>query len=92
MVVIYAHSKWLEVFMMEDNTAEETISTLYSLFTHLALPDQMVSENGPQFTAEALRELTTANGDKHVTGAPYNRATNGQAEIFGEEVQERSVG
>ena len=47
MVVIHAHSKWLEIFMMKDNTAEETISTLYSLFARLGLFDQMVSDNGP---------------------------------------------
>ena len=66
--------------MMKDNTAEETLSTLYSLFARLGLPDQMVSDNGPQFTSEALREFTTANGAKHVTGAHYHPETNGQAQ------------
>ena len=66
--------------MMKDNTAEETLSTLYSLFARLGLPDQMVSDNGPQFTSEALREFTTAKGVKHLTGAPYHSATNGQAQ------------
>ena len=38
------------------------------------------SDNGPQFTSEAFRKLTTAKGVKYVTGAPYHPATNGQAE------------
>ena len=65
---------------MEDTTAEETISTLHSLLARLGLPDQIVSDNGPQFTSGAFRKFTTANGIKHVTGAPYHPATNGQAE------------
>ena len=75
MVVIDAHSKWPEVFVMEDTTAEETISTLCSLFARLGLPDQIVSDNGPQFTSEAFRKFTTANSIKHVTGVPYHPAT-----------------
>ena len=51
-----------------------------SLFARLGLPDQTVSNNRPQFTSEAFRKFTTANGIKHVTGAPYHPATNGKAE------------
>ena len=54
MVVIDAHSKWPEVFVMEGTTAEETFNTL---FARLELPDQIVSDNGPQFTSEALGTL-----------------------------------
>ena len=56
--------------------------TLRSLFARLGLLDQIVSNSGPQFTSEAFRKFTTANGIKHVTGAPYHPATNGQAEKF----------
>ena len=45
MVVIDAHSKWPEVFVMEGTTAKETFSTLHSLFARLGLPDQIVSDN-----------------------------------------------
>lgn len=54
MVVIDAHSKWPEVFVMEGTTAEETFNTL---FARLELPDQIVSDSGPQFTSESLRTL-----------------------------------
>ena len=80
MVVTDAHSKWTEILVMENTTAEETVSTLHSLFAHMGLPDQIVSDNGPQFTSEIFRKFTTANSIKHVTGAPYNPSTNGQAE------------
>lgn len=80
MVVTDAHSKWPEIFVMENTTTEETVSTLRSLFAGMGLPDQIVSNNGPQFTADTIRKFETASGVKHVTGAPYHPSTNGQAE------------
>ncbi|XP_022778299.1 uncharacterized protein K02A2.6-like [Stylophora pistillata] len=79
-VVIDTHSKWPVIFVMEITTAEETVSTLRSLFARMGLPDQIVSDNGPQFTSETFRKFATANGIKRVTGAPYHSSTNGQAE------------
>lgn len=79
-VVIDAQSKWPQVFLTDDTSAEGTIIKLRFLFARLRLPDQIVSNNRPQFTSEAFRKFTTANGIKHVTGAPYHPATNGQAE------------
>ena len=80
MVVIDAHSKWPGIFVMESTTAEATVSTLRSLFARTGLPDQIVSDNGPQFTSEAFRKFTSANGVKHAMGAPYHPSTNGQVE------------
>ena len=42
----------------------------------IGLPDQIVSDNGPQFTSETFRKFATANGIKHVTSAPYHPSTN----------------
>ena len=80
MVVIDAHSKWPEIFVMENTTADVTVSTLRSLFARMGLPDQIVSDNGPQFTSDTFRKFASANGFKHTTGAPYHPSTNGQAE------------
>ena len=80
MVVIDAHSKWPEIFVLENTTAEETVSALRSLFARMGLPDQIVSDNGSQFTSETFRKFVNANGIKHATGAPYHPSTNGQAE------------
>lgn len=80
LVVADAHSKWLEVFMMRNTTALETVSTLRSLFARMGLPDQLVSDNGPQFTSDEFKQFCTRNGIQHATGAPYHPATNGLAE------------
>ena len=79
MVVIDAHNKWPEIFVMENTSAEETVS-MRPLFACMGLPDQIVSDNGPQFTSDTFKKFATANGVKHVTGAPYHPSTEGQAE------------
>lgn len=64
---------------MKSTTTEKT---LRSLFAKYGLPKQIVSDNGPQFTAKEFQECMCANGIKHLRGAPYHPATNGEAERF----------
>ena len=82
-VMIEAHSKWPEIFVMLDTTAEETVSTLCSLFAQLGLPKHMASDSRPQFTS-------TANGVRHVMGAPYQPCNQWTCGKIDAEFQERS--
>ena len=52
LVWIDAHSKWPEVIEMKSTTTSATIRELRRLFSAYGLPDQLVSDNGPQFTSE----------------------------------------
>ncbi|XP_058032676.1 uncharacterized protein K02A2.6-like [Ahaetulla prasina] len=51
LIVVDAFSKWLEIILMKSMTAEAVISVLKHLFVTHGLPDTLVSDNGPQFTA-----------------------------------------
>ena len=46
----------------------------------LGLPQQIVTDNRPQFTANEFRQLTASNGVKHITTSPYHPSSNGAAE------------
>ena len=49
LIVMDAASKWAEVIKMNNKTAaEHTIDVLRTLFSTLGLPNQIVSDNGPQ--------------------------------------------
>jgi len=74
-LVIDAYSKWPEIFLMSTTTSHRTTQTLRSL-----LPDQIVSDNGPQFIAEEFKTFCKSNGIRHTTGAPYHPSTNGAIE------------
>lgn len=81
-VAIDAHSKWPEVIMMTSTTSEKTIAALRSMFARHGLPEQLVSDNGPQFTSSEFSQFLKDNHIKHILSAPYHPASNGLAERF----------
>ncbi|XP_032888189.1 uncharacterized protein K02A2.6-like [Amblyraja radiata] len=82
LVVVDAHSKWPEVIKMSSTTSQKTIVTLRTIFARYGLPEQICSDNGPQFVSEDFKKFLKTNGIKHYTSAPYHPATNGLAERF----------
>ena len=82
LIAVDAHSKWPEVIPMSTTTAEKTVSELRKLFATHGLPEQIVSDNGAQFTSQHFEEFMKLNGIKHISSAPYHPATNGEAERF----------
>ena len=82
LIAVDAHSKWPEVVMMSSTTSQLTIDVLRSLFSRYGLPEQLVSDNGPQFTSEEFAQFTKMNGIKHILCAPYHPSSNGLAERF----------
>ena len=45
LVVVDAHSKWVEVVQISSTTLSKTIAELWKLFSAYELPDQLVSES-----------------------------------------------
>jgi len=82
LILVDAHSKWPEAIPMPSTTSEKTIDALRTIFARNGLPEQVCSDNGPQFTSEEFRAFMRNNGVKHYTSAPYHPATNGLAERF----------
>ena len=80
LILIDAHSKWLEVHMTNSSTSSVTIEKMRSSFVTLGLPEQLVTDNGPSFTSEEFALLLQMNGIKHITTAPYDPGSNGLAE------------
>ena len=66
-----AHSKWPEIVEMTSITANKTIQELRKIFSSYGLPEQVVTDNGPQFTSEEFATFMRNNGVKHIKCAPY---------------------
>ena len=82
MIIVDAHSKWLEVFPMRSITTTKTLEILRSLFATYGLPYQLVSDNGPQFISSEFEMCMKVNGIKHIKVAPYHPSSNVEAEHF----------
>lgn len=80
LVVVDAHTKWLEVIAMKTATALTTVQQLRTLFSKFGVPESIVSDNGPQFAAAEFQEFCKGNGIRHMRIAPYHPASNGLAE------------
>ncbi|KAK3100735.1 hypothetical protein FSP39_024398 [Pinctada imbricata] len=80
MIVVDAHSKWLEVCVMKTITSENTIAKLQQIFSTHGIPDTIVSDNGPLFTSREFKQFLQRNGIKQINSAPYHPASNGLAE------------
>ena len=80
LVVVDAHSKWMEVKMSKNATSSSTITALRSIFATHGIPELLVSDNGSVFTSVEFKIFTKNNGIRHTTSAPYHPATNGLAE------------
>ena len=80
LVVVDAHSKWLEVVPVSSTTSRTTIDVLRAIFATHGLPEMLVSDNGTAFTSGEFATFTKQNGICHVTSAPYHPASNGLAE------------
>ena len=79
-LLVDAHSKWPEIYEMTSTTSARTIELLRHLFAAYGLPEQVVSDNGPQFISGEFESFMKNNGIKHIRTAPYHPASNGAVE------------
>ena len=79
-VLVDAHSKWLEVAAVPSCSASSVIRFLRTVFATHGLPDQIVSDNGTAFTSDEFQAFLKKNAIRHTTSAPYHPASNGLAE------------
>ena len=66
-LVIDSHSKWGEVREMSSTTTLKTVEVLRELFSSFGLPEQLVSDNGPQVTSEEFVKFIQSNKIRHNT-------------------------
>lgn len=82
LIIVDAHLKWLEVVEIKSTTAAQMIVQLRKVFLAYGIPEQIMSDNGPQFITSEFGEFCKVNGIKHICVSPYHPSSNGLAEHF----------
>jgi len=86
-VAVDEYSKWPKVVEMSTGSsgvsAARTIEQLRFILSTHGLPQQIVSDNDPQFVLEQFSgQNARQNGIKFIKSFPYHPVTNGQTERF----------
>uniref|UniRef100_A0A914X788 Integrase catalytic domain-containing protein n=1 Tax=Plectus sambesii TaxID=2011161 RepID=A0A914X788_9BILA len=83
-IVVDAYSKWPEVIQMKvgKTTTMEVVNALSEMFSRYGIAEEIVSDNGTQFTSEEFQQWCSQQGIRHICSAPYQPQSNGQAERF----------
>ena len=80
LLIIDAHSKWMDIHSVNSATSSVTIDKMRSTFASHGLPEIVVSDNGSNFVSSEFKSFLQKNGIKHITSAPYQTSTNGLVE------------
>lgn len=81
-VMVDYYSKWPEVMFTSCVTSQSVIGFLTSVFSREGLPEEIVTDNGPQFTSVEFETYLTTEGIKHIRSSLYFPQSNGQVERF----------
>ena len=80
LVIIDAHTKWLEAIPLRGAISQLTIQQLRTIFSRFGLPDTVVTDNGTCFVSSEFEQFLSENGIHHWKTAPYHPASNGLVE------------
>ena len=80
LILIDAHSKWIEAHPMSTITSSATAQCCRKIFATFGIPEVLVTDNGPSFVSAEFEQFLKKNTIRHKTSPPYHPATNGLAE------------
>ncbi|XP_003741639.1 uncharacterized protein K02A2.6-like [Galendromus occidentalis] len=82
LLLVDAHSKWLEAFVTNDKTSATTLKHLRETIARFGIPSIMVTDNDPTFVSHQMKTFCAANGITHKTSPAFHPASNGQVERY----------
>ena len=82
LLIVDYYSRYFETAKLEDLTSTSVINHTKSIFARHRIPTQLISDNGPQFSAEEYKAFTKEWGIKHTTSSPHYPQANGLAEKY----------
>ena len=74
------HSRYIELAHMPSTTSFAVIEKMKNMFARWGIPEEVTSDNGPQFNAEEFAKFAETFGFTHTTSSPTFPQSNGEAE------------
>ena len=80
LLVVKYFSKYIEATQLHTATSTQTIRFLRDIFARHGIPEEFVSDNGPQFASDEFASFARELQMRHVTSSPHYPPSNGMAE------------
>ena len=75
-------TRYLEAIALKDITAETVAEELISVFARVGIPEEILTDQGTNFTSEMLKQLYQLLHVKAIRTSPYHPQTDGLVERF----------
>lgn len=75
-------SHYPEAIPLKQHTAENVANALTKIFANFGLPDEILSDQGTEFTSELMQHFAHQLGITQIRCSPYYPETNGSCERF----------
>ncbi|MCP3666702.1 MAG: DDE-type integrase/transposase/recombinase, partial [Gammaproteobacteria bacterium] len=83
-------SKFPEIHLTSSITTSSITTWLTEVFARFRLPDEIVSDNGPQFRSDEFKTFLHQRNIRHNPTAVYNPSQNGLVEVFNRSLKQQA--
>ena len=80
LLVIDYFSRYIEVAKLSSTTSPDVSVHLQSMFARHGIPEQLISDNGPQFSSTSFAKFAEDYGFTHILTSPRYPQANGEVE------------
>ena len=74
------YSRFIKISKLRAITADDVIGLLKSIFARHGIPNEVVSDNGPQYSSQRFADFSKEYNFVHTTSSPHYPQANGEAE------------
>ena len=80
LVTVDYYSNFWEIDRLYDTLSKTVIQKMKAHFSRYGIPEQLVTDNGPQFVSSSFRHFTIKYDIQHTTSSPHHPRSNRKAE------------
>lgn len=80
LIVVDYFSRYIEIAYLKDMSSETIRAKLKNIFARWGCPDELITDNGPQFSGRAFAQFSQEYDFRHITISPHYAQANGEAE------------
>lgn len=80
LVISDYYSRFIEILHMPSTTSSHVILRSKAIFARFGIPDEVVTDNGPQFSSAEFQKFAKQLDFRHCTSSPHHPQGNGHAE------------